>query len=146
MARSTTDLMRSGMVSSKAANAVLAATKPGVPAKMAKFEGRRKDEGGRSDRGHLKTNEINSTPDKQAQTAPGVRKPAARLGGRQRQGQPHAAHIDQQQRPAFPSGGNVGGKARAGANTRMKGAVRRTGGLGKGNYYGGPTGRPAEGG
>jgi hypothetical protein len=145
MARSISDLMRSGAVSTKAANAILAQTKPGVPAKMARFNGRRKDEAGVRDRGHLKSGELNSVADKQTSSSPIASPPTSRKGAKQRRGQPKAAHIDREQGPTFPAGGYASGSpGTKSGNTRMKGPVRRAGGIG--TQYGGPARRMPEGG
>ena len=141
MTRSASDLMRSGMVSTKAYNSTLAKTRSGVPTKMAKFEASDRDEG-KPRRGVKSSRAINQN---QRETAAGVKAPTSRKGGKQRRGQPKVGHINREQGPKFPRSAGYGVKA---SDTKRQGSVRTTGGP-AGNtsmYYGGPNSNPAEGG
>ena len=163
MARSATDLMRTGAVSTKAYNSYLATTGTRVPAKMAKFDGRRKDEGGVREKATLGGGQINAPKlqslgnPTRASGKPSTKKgraagmpPAGRSfdpqGGRvDRVSQPRRNQIDAEQGPTFPAGGIATGKpSTKTGNTRMKGPIRRAGGIG--TQYGGPSRRMAEGG
>lgn len=147
MTRSASDMMRSGAVSTRAYNSVLAQTKNGVPTKMAKFNSSKKDEAGTRDKGHTGVASREAINQNQRLSSAVAFGPTARKGGKQRRGQPTSAHINREQGPLFPSGGyEQGGPGNKTGNVKMKGPVRRTGGVGVGKYYGGPVGKPAEGG
>ena len=142
MTRSASDLMRSGMVSTKAYNSTLAKTRSGVPTKMARFEASDRDEG-KPRRGVKSSRAINQN---QRETAAGVKAPTSRKGGKQRRGQPKVGHINREQGPRFSRSAGYGANPKGYSATSNP--ARTTGGP-RGNttdYYGGPNSNPAEGG
>jgi hypothetical protein len=139
MSESMKSLYRRGMISGKqmgrmAKPAILAKTKPGVPTKMADFDGKagKRDQGGVRDRGEVPGNEINH-PTNQAKKPVGT---VSKGGGVNKGGQPTARAIDQDQKPSFPKGALVSGKE-AGRKVGVGGPKGKS----APSQYGGPSSR-----
>jgi hypothetical protein len=129
MAMSTSAMMRSGLVSAKAAAkfrpAVLKETRA-QPSKMAKFDHAGKDEGKVKNKGEYKSHEVNN-PVRQADRAHSLPSKGGSVG---KYGQVNRKEIDQgdMQKPIFPAGtGTNHPRSAKTGNTRMKGPIPRSG-------------------
>jgi hypothetical protein len=135
VSESASSLMRRGLISTKAMNATLAKTKP-QNAKMAKFAGKRKDEGEASEnRAVSGTKGKHLDGERQAQTAPGITK-VTKGGGAQGGTLPIGGPDHIPGAAKFPRGGKM--------STAGKKAVGVRGGVNpqsSGPQYGGPSSR-----
>ena len=135
MAESMESLFRRGAISSKqmgrmAKPAILKKTKPGVPAKMAKFDGKSKDEGKAHGKGipEMSIDQINerAVQDTGGSFGMGGRRGPPSKGGRagaERQFKGGQINDSAMQKPAFPKGGKM--KAN-GKRVGVKGGVKPT--------------------
>ena len=136
MSRSHSSLLRSGTISTKAYNATLAATRNGVPTKIAPFESKSKDEGrvqgnkgsNVAARKHIDKHQEKGSPIASGPTSGG----SVHKGGSVTKNHINASEYE---RPMFPKGAGYSEKPGT-RQTRMKGTVVQSGPM-----YGGPKSR-----
>lgn len=137
MAASRNALARSGLISTAAMNATLAATKV-QKSKMTKFDSKVKDEGNKDfdGHGHFSTNQINA-PAVQKDRAKSMPSKGARVNASYVPGRKAIDQFPKGQHKMFPAGGKVSASG--------KKSVGVKGGAGKssGPMYGGPNSRAA---